>query len=527
MATSFLLALAENSKLGENIIKINMNQYCSVSLPPAPSPILFHNHKTKKIETHRTMASANDVSIKLSHEIDERGEYNAFTLLSVDILVRGQNAGSVTAVVVNRQMIPERMFLSAMDGHSGELQWLAVSIFEPRFGRTKLTSLRDGDDDYVHQFMYVEEMHVNDEYKQDGNSDVGANALQQLLRHPYVKGKVSSCIYILDPCEGMTREEKERVDRQEDEQMRSWREDPPPETEDSLRAKEEKLQRMDDCARLDANQFIRNGFYQEAAVAGLGGNSPRILVACSTSMNRPLKSHTEAASVQFHVAPPDTRPPVGKDAEILELTKKCCQDCSDDVGSLPGRPVMNGAINPGRASSYQAKVSRLIQEGGSLKRSNALHAAAALNDSSIVRTILQMDPTTLESWDVNNVTPLIMAASAAAGRRNKCGFAADQPVIDALLAAGANRGATDSKGLTAYGTFLSSHKDYTQMMQALTGNPVQSSNSSSIPGYAGLEARLMPPGGPTRADKTGGDSAEPGFINYKEEDSDYESCGDY
>jgi hypothetical protein len=58
---------------------------------------------------------------------------------------------------------------------------------------------------------------------------------------------------------------------------------------------------------------------------------------------------------------------------------------------------------------------------------------------------------------------------------------------------------------------------------------VQSESSTFIPGLAELDAKLMPPGGPTEADRIGAESLDPGLIAFREEDSDYESDfgGDY
>ena len=107
--------------------------------------------------------------------------------------------------------IPERMFLSTMDGHSHGMQELALSLFEPRLGRTKLRSIRSGGDNEGSGFMYIDIMHVDSQYKQNGNSDVGAYALHQLLGHPCAKGKgVASCFYTLDPCEAMSKGALER-----------------------------------------------------------------------------------------------------------------------------------------------------------------------------------------------------------------------------------------------------------------------------------------------------------------------------
>ncbi|KAL7547283.1 hypothetical protein ACHAWF_010605 [Thalassiosira exigua] len=393
--------------------------------------------------------SANDVTIKLRHEHDDRGEYGAFTSISVDIHVRGQKAGFVSGVIVNRQAIPERMFLSAMDGHSSDLQYIAVSLFEPRLGRTKLTSVRGGGDDKKYDVLYIEKMHVDDEYKRGGKSDVGAFALRQLLHHWYIKRRtdvwgVSSCVYILDPYEAMTQEVKQRI---EDEELHASERqhaimfrgaEAEPETEESLRAKEEKSRSMDNYARLDANQFLRNGFYQDAAVAV---NDPRFLVAACEHWKRPLKSHAEAAAIQFYSPPPETRPPTGKNAEILELTKKMCRGCESSDAHPSTPPYQERRLNQERSSAYKADVSRLIRDGGSLAQSHALHAACALNDPTIVQSILQLDPSALETRDVNNVTPLMMAAHVAAGKSNKNGYPKDQPVIDALIVVGADRGA--------------------------------------------------------------------------------------
>ena len=486
-----------------------------------------------------TNISESDITIQLRHEVDEDGEYHAFTSVTCDILVRGTKAGKISGTRVDRQKLPERYFLSAMDGHSGELQYVGVSIFEPRYGRTKLRSLSDGGDDMEFDFLYIDKFHVDPRYKANESSDVGAYALRKLLHHPYLKGRafehgiwsVSSCIYILDPYEAMSAEEKSRIeaeDRRESErQMQAHRPGGamPVETDESLRAKEQRAARMDGLARLDANQFLRNGFIQDATVAKKGGNAPRFLVAAYEHWKQPLKSHAEAEAVQFYVAPPERRPPTGKDAEILEVTKRICsenmmQGVSSAMIGLP-RPAVNDPAD--RASAFRTEATRLIQQGGSLARSNALHAACANRDVAIARCILQLDPSCLEARDIENMTPLIVAAAAAAGSANINGIPS-QPVIDVLLAAGAQKGAVDSAGLTAYGTLESMHDKFGQAMQAMMGRPV-GGGSRTTPGLAALEAKLMPPGGPTAADRTGGEGADAGYVDYGAEDAEYD--GDY
>jgi hypothetical protein len=299
--------------------------------------------------------------------------------------------------------------------------------------------------------------------------------------------------------------EQVEAERSAETQRRFQGEGPPPMTEESLRIKKERIQRLNDYARLDANQFLRNGFYQDKAVACLG---PRYIVAAKAHWNAQLKSHDEVVSIQFYVPPSLPQPPVGKDAEILDLTKRNCQD-----GLETSHPV----------TDFRMEVERLIQEGGSLSRSNALHAACALNDASKVMCILYADLTTLETRDVYNETPLMTAAAVMAGKSNKNGYPLNHPIIDMLLSAGADKDAVNTDGMTPYGIFVRQHKDYAEMIAAMTGCEIP--RIDSVPGYATLKEKLMPLGGPTRSDLMGGDSEDAGLIHYEEDDDsmDYDS----
>jgi hypothetical protein len=207
----------------------------------------------------------------------------------------------------------------------------------------------------------------------------------------------------------------------------------------------------------------------------------------------------------------------------MELTKRMCEESSASILSSynPGDALFQGLAqmmmkqrDETRISNYKTAVMLPIQQGGSLARATALHVACGRNDPSMVQCILQLDPSTLSSRDQDNVTPLMVAAISAAGRKNNMGFSLDQPVIDILLAAGADKNATNSDGLTAYGLFQSTLNEFTRMMRALCG---QQPANTFIPGYAELQAKLKPSTGPTLADLTGGDSGKPGLIHYDDE----------
>mmetsp|Transcript_33190 Transcript_33190/g.80526 ORF Transcript_33190/g.80526 Transcript_33190/m.80526 type:complete len:483 (+) Transcript_33190:361-1809(+) len=446
------------------------------------------------------------------------------------------NVGSIRGTIINRQRIPTNGFLDAMDSYSSDLQYVGVSVFEPRYGRTKLQSLMNEGDHMEFDILYISNFHVESQYKANGAaSDVGAYALRKVLYHPDIKGNskhhdiwtVSCCVYILDPHEAMSDEERSTIEaeeRSESDAMisamiggRSRIE-----TEESLQRKETREQRLEVCVRLDANQFLRNGFIQDPALARVGGNSPQFMVAACGHWSGQLKTHAEAKAVQLYVAPPSPRPPVGKDSELLEMTKRICgQSNSSSNASGNNFLSMSAGVsiqqqptapdNPSqRVAEFQKEAQPLISQGGSLRRSYALHVACANNDPAIARCILQMDQSCLEVKDTESNTPLMIAAATAAGKQTNDGLPKDHAVIDLLLSFGAQKSVTNAKGSTAYDTFLAIHHEYRLMMQSLLGVPM----SRFLPGRNELEAKLLPPGGPATADRSGSE----GFVDYRIQD---------
>ena len=409
-----------------------------------------------------------DVTISLQHELDSDGEYDSMTAIHVDIFVNGKAAGNVRGTIVDRKKIPERCFYSVMDDHSADMQYVAVSLFEPRYGRSKLQSLVQEGDDMKCDFLYISSLRVNQEFRTNGSSNVGTYALRKLLHHPFIRGPVgpcygwaaSSCIYILE----------------------------------SKNAE----------SRNHAIQFLRNGFFQDIALVSEGGD--RFLVAAYGHWRQPLKSHDEASAIPFLEAP-ETSPPTGVDAQIREIIGRSGQYSSNDNPYL-----------------YQADIARLMGQGGSLARARALHVACAKKNIPMIQFILRADPSALDSQDEMLVTPLMVATSMAAGSATNKGIPRDQPVIDLLLASGARKDVIDSKGMTAYGILMARHKELSEAMQAMTGGPVRGALRFT-PGLEELKAKLMPPGGPTAADLNGG--IPDGFVDYSVEDTEHDQSFGY
>ncbi len=63
------------------------------------------------------------------------------------------------------------------------------------------------------------------------------------------------------------------------------------------------------------------------------------------------------------------------------------------------------------------------------------------------------------------------------------------------------------------------HRNYQLSIQAMTGEAV---SDRRVPGLATLERKLMPTGGPTASDLACGEGADQGYIEYEEDDLNYD-----
>lgn len=158
----------------------------------------------------------------------------------------------------------------------------------------------------------------------------------------------------------------------------------------------------------------------------------------------------------------------------------------------------------------------MVSLGGSVAKSQALHAACANNVFEVVRSILEIYPSSINVKGFENLTPLMCAALCAAGRTSKNSI--DETwVVDYLLAVGASKGTTDGNGLSAYGHLKKSMADSHIAMQDMMGHRTSLPRGAN-PTIQVLEAKLMPPGGPTTSDLSGGEGAEAGFVEFRAED---------
>jgi hypothetical protein len=442
------------------------------------------------------------VKVQSSTDHDEDDTYKAFTDVRANIFLDDNvEIGNIHAILVNRQAIPEYCFFETFDDHhSSDMEWIGTSLLENCYGRTKLQSLREYDDPEF-DFMFISSFRVHADYNKDGNSDVAAAALYKFLHDPTtIKGnldygcwRVSSAAYLLNPQEPTPNNSKQHRKRK--------------------RAVDETPQH--ELARMDADPFLRNGFFQDPSLVRQDSANTRILVASYGNWSNAILSQAQVSSVNLLSESPK---PSGKDAEILQLVQSVF-DSSDPFGAsnVHLAAVMIGqeqyeppgdTITTLQLASLRSNLFLLVQAGGSISRSTALHLACEKNSKSLVKLLLEMDPAAVNYRDTISVTPLMVAAKNASGRCSINGID-DTLVIDSLFESGADKTMTDSVGMTAYGYFRKTSK----MMFDIT-------HYHSRGKLVALESKLCPLTGPTVVDLADGNGANTGLVDYGPEDDE-------
>jgi len=455
----------------------------------------------KRQESHHAFTE-DDIEIKLSHTKHEESLY--ITELDVGILVNNQPAGKIDAVLIDRESIPCGDFFVEMDEYSADTQWLSVALFEPKYGRTKLKSLSEYDDTEF-PILYIKSFTIHPQYREDNSSDVGSFALKKLFHHEYIHHNlVPFAIYVLDGIEVMSKEEKKKymeyrtkfigreMTQGEKDEENMW------------------MERLHELNRIDANQFLRNGFYQDEAYAKAGGAETKILVAANCHWTQPLKSHNEATSVEFYVAQSGDAEPQGVNSELLQFIES-------------NYDPNNVASSNLSVEQKESQIRLFLSKGASVAGSNILHAAVMYDSLELVKHLVGIEPSAINDFDEKGCTPLMVAAIICAGRASSSsGENKNIQVLSYLLSNGAYQNVCDSSGMTAYGKYLSVKKAYKISMQTLMGGPVLSSSfdSPSNPDESHIMRVLLPYGGPTESDLRGGESNS-GFIDFDSDEDDY------
>ena len=256
--------------------------------------------------------------------------------------------------------------------------------------------------------------------------------------------------------------------------------------------------RIDVLCRQDAIPFLRNGFFQDAALASVG---ERLVVASQGHFRQPLLSDQQVAAIQFCPPVPKAPKPTGKDGELFEYALKTFSGWDYETKT------------PSTIAAIRQHVETLVHSGASVARSCALQVACRNNAFEAVKLLLEIEPAAINHPDNRgNNTPLMLAAMSAAGRCSRSGID-ETKVVDYLLSNGADKGLQDRNGMTAYGRFVQQREEYAVAIQAMAGRPVTIGGASSgTRSERALQAKLTPVEGPSAADLTGG--RHPGIVDY-------------
>mmetsp|Transcript_31613 Transcript_31613/g.76394 ORF Transcript_31613/g.76394 Transcript_31613/m.76394 type:complete len:439 (-) Transcript_31613:2626-3942(-) len=416
-----------------------------------------------------------DISIRLRAELDDDAEFRAITNGKADILIDDGSCriGRIKAWVINRHKIPSGYFHTAFDSHSQTCQWLGCTMMEPRLGRIRLESLAPYDHEYS-GFMIIHSFRIADDHKERGYSDVETVALRKFLHHHSIVKNVSTLVYVLDS----------------------------------------------DYDRQDANAFLRNGFFQDPAIALDGGDAQRILVASSQHTRMPMKSHRTAAKIKF-VSISDAEQPNEIDEELLKYIKNCprmmnCLDADDRVTTSKAQKIFK-------------QVDRYLRKGASVSRSHALIAAVANDWFPLVKYLLELDPSAINAADKNRLTPLMMGGINAVGK----GTDDETIVLDYLLSNGADISLQDKNGMTAYGHYVRECMEHAEMDCAIMGHRMHAKSPATFVSKTAsgrvIQSKLLPSNGQSVSDRRGGE--RPGIIVYDDgasyDDASYDDSSEY
>mmetsp|Transcript_4513 Transcript_4513/g.8040 ORF Transcript_4513/g.8040 Transcript_4513/m.8040 type:complete len:462 (+) Transcript_4513:103-1488(+) len=442
-----------------------------------------------------TSTAKDSITLRFEAEGEESDDdvYGALTNVKAQVFRAGtsKQIGTISGIRIDRQKIPERAFCQTFDEHSADLEWVAGSLLENRYGRTKLSSLRDAGDDPEFDFFFMETFHIDG----DQPSEVATLALHNFLQSEHIKGNldhgcwcVSSIAYVMS-------------------------EDPKEEVQGSKRKRGN-----DDSNYHGVIPFLRNGFFQDSALIRSDPDNARILVGGLAHFEKDLLSEAEAMAKATRLLGGSSKKKVkGNDLDILngvrDLVDRNFQQTlmqgvsSAMLGATPYRPP-GDCTSEEQLQNLKRQILRLQSGGGSIARSGALHAACEKNSTKVVKLLLQMDPTSSTAKDQLDRTPLIMAAINATGRLSINGID-DTAVIDALLQAGARKADVDSSNMTAYGYFRQRSSQYLQITHYEHRHKITN-----------LEHKLYPPGGPTVGDFAEGRGGSSGIVDYGPEDDE-------
>ena len=357
---------------------------------------------------------------------DERGWGTAILNIWGEITCDGADAGTISAVLVDRSQMRRGDFHGLCDEHSQRLQYISCAMFGSS-GQTRLGSMRDDPSCSRGGFLYITDLTIHAKHRRDGGSDVGTAALREFFgairaSHSFTVVAHECCTYSNADVPGVAAlDEEGTVTKKE-----------------------------------DARPFLRVGFKEEVELSRK--SCSRAIILYATAKDQPgndvYLTHQEACDYAFWApanAPPP--PPTGKDQELMQLFR-------DHTGA--------------RTTAFERSVRALVSAGASVRGSFAMHFCAAQGRemaamATLVDLLVEIDPSCVNGRDTNNLTPLMIAVQAAIGQTTQYAPAPKDTLVRKLLARGADTALTDDGGHSALGRLRLAARSAEDMLGALCG----------------------------------------------------------
>ena len=362
--------------------------------------------------------------VKCAISVDDEGEWGSAILdISGKITCDGADAGTISAVLVDRSQMRRGDFHGLCDEHSQGLQGISCAMFGSS-GQTRLGSMRDDPSCSRDGFLYIADLTIHAKHRRDGGSDVGTAALREFFdairaNHSFTVVAYECCTYSNANVPGAAADEEGTVTKKE-----------------------------------DARPFLRVGFKEEVELSRKSCSGAITLYATAEDHpgNDVYLTHQEACDYDFWApanAPPP--PPTGKDQELMQLFR-------DHTGA--------------RTTAFEASVRTLVSAGASVRGSFAMHFCAAQGQEmaamvTLVDLLVALDPSCVNGRDASNLTPLMIAVQAAHGQTTKHAPAPKDTIVQKLLACGADRALTDNGGHSALGHLRLAARSSEDMLSAL------------------------------------------------------------
>jgi len=480
--------------------------------------------------------------------------------IHVDIEVDGKRCGSIHLVLLPRGVYHNYPFHEAADAHSSELQMVGVRLCDSA-GRLKVRSIKNEElisgEAGEGGFLHIKTVRINEEYQPMDCTNVVAKAVRSALTQPKLEGKWTLVTAISDYQVYMTTEEMEfrrkvryggNAEEKERADMRFWEcalldtktllrvgFKQIPETVGSLMRNPywlfalphflknpiKSFEKVDQTPLIEPPDLPPKPVGVDSEIleaAKKSGNSMRrVLDSVRTERLQDQNCLGRLAELEGRFAGARTLIEGGKpdhlsdeswgemvaDVESGEEMLRA-QRAAFEEATRRQREEQRNEIDvtiPRKIDLLKNEVNALVQRGGSIRNSYAIHCSSRLRIPQYIDFLLEMVPLeerafAVSSLDDNGLTPLHCAVLGTPEVHNREDYL---EMVEKLLGFGADTNVKSAQGATPLGTYRSTMTDkfdYSNVFGIRSGDEP----AGWRPFHRKMEGLLRPSRGETDAD---------------------------